>query len=427
MVSNASTTPASVRAKRSISSITAPERLKSALKEKEQKIEQLMKERELERAEIAKAALQTDEAESQLVHIKREYLSYKGASAEEMKNLTEKFRELESNLQSTKIALEDEKKKNEDLQFKIEEDELMRENESGESEKIKNLEEQLKVKEKNSEFENRIKILENELGMERKISANHQSIVEQLNNLTLELEQLRSSKSQLESQLTSMEKSKEDELFEASEQMAQLNSNLENSQRDLKEAQNELAREKTQLENLRENLKSQSDTNVDVVNNLEKENWLKDEKIIELEHKLETYEKSSNSSSQILETKNEEIKAEKAENANLRLNFSKIETELKNAQDQNNELKSQVEQTKSLRDDLEIALKNAKSTITQSEKNFEKKIKEVEELKVQSEKSGTETQKELQKKTEELLKNVTKLTEANDLLESFKEVNYFNF
>ena len=43
------------------------------------------------------------------------------------------------------------------------------------------------------------------------------------------------------------------------------------------------------------------------------------------------------------------------------------------------------------------------------------------------EKSGTETQKELQKKTEELLKNVTKLTEANDLLESFKEVNYFNF
>merc|ERR1712062_114606 len=178
-----------------------------------------------------------------------------------------------------------------------------------------------------------------------------------------------------------------------------------------------------QLENLRENLKSQSDTNVDVVNNLEKENWLKDEKIIELEHKLETYEKSSNSSSQILETKNEEIKAEKAENANLRLNFSKIETELKNAQDQNNELKSQVEQTKSLRDDLETALKNAKSTITQSEKNFEKKIKEVEELKVQSEKSGTETQKELQKKTEELLKNVTKLTEANDLLESFKELN----
>ena len=125
MVSNTST-PASVRAKRSISSITAPERLKSALKEKEQKIEQLMKERELERKEIAKAALQTDEAESQLVHIKREYLSYKGQSAEEMKNLTEKLTEIQSVLESTKVELEDEKKKNEDLQFKIEEIELVK-------------------------------------------------------------------------------------------------------------------------------------------------------------------------------------------------------------------------------------------------------------------------------------------------------------
>ena len=42
--------------------------------------------------------------------------------------------------------MEDEKKKNEDLQFKIEEDELMRESNEGESEKIKALEEQLKAK-----------------------------------------------------------------------------------------------------------------------------------------------------------------------------------------------------------------------------------------------------------------------------------------
>ena len=69
------------------SSITAPERLKSALKEKEQKIEQLMKERQLERAEIAKAALQTDEAESQLIQIKREFVAYKGQSQEELKTM----------------------------------------------------------------------------------------------------------------------------------------------------------------------------------------------------------------------------------------------------------------------------------------------------------------------------------------------------
>ena len=67
----------------------APERLKSALKEKEQKIEQLMKERQLERAEIAKASIQTEEAESQLVNIKREFISHKGQSQEQLKNLQE--------------------------------------------------------------------------------------------------------------------------------------------------------------------------------------------------------------------------------------------------------------------------------------------------------------------------------------------------
>ena len=54
-----------------------------------------MKERQLERAEIAKAALQTDEAESQLVLIKREYLSYKGQSQEELKKAQEALQESE--------------------------------------------------------------------------------------------------------------------------------------------------------------------------------------------------------------------------------------------------------------------------------------------------------------------------------------------
>ena len=67
----------------------APERLKSALKEKEQKIEQLMKERQLERAEIAKASIQTEVAETELVNIKREFMSQKGQSQEQLKNLQE--------------------------------------------------------------------------------------------------------------------------------------------------------------------------------------------------------------------------------------------------------------------------------------------------------------------------------------------------
>ena len=50
------------------------------------------------------------------------------------------------------------------------------------------------------------------------------------------------------------------------------------------------------------------------------------------------------------------------------------------------------------------------------------KTKEIEELRLQSERNGSETEKVLQKKTEELLTSTTKLTEVNGLLESFKEV-----
>ena len=52
-----------------ISSITAPERMRAAVKEKDAKIEQLMKERNLERQEIAKAASQTEQVEENLEQV----------------------------------------------------------------------------------------------------------------------------------------------------------------------------------------------------------------------------------------------------------------------------------------------------------------------------------------------------------------------
>ena len=51
------------------------------LKEKEAKIDQLMRDREMERAQIAKAANQTDEAENKLGQLKEEYQLYKARQA----------------------------------------------------------------------------------------------------------------------------------------------------------------------------------------------------------------------------------------------------------------------------------------------------------------------------------------------------------
>merc|ERR1712013_345337 len=91
--------------------------LKDQLKEKDQHIEQLLKEREMERSEVAKAASQTDEAETKLALLKQEFDAYKqqnkdGTNEEEVSKL--------------KDMLEEEKRKNEDLQFRVEVEENMK-------------------------------------------------------------------------------------------------------------------------------------------------------------------------------------------------------------------------------------------------------------------------------------------------------------
>ena len=96
-------TPATVRSNTSA--------LKDQLKEKEQHIEQLLKERDLERAEVAKAASQTDEAEAKLVQLKQEFDAFKQQQGGESSNVKE--------------LLDEERKKNEDLQFRLEELEIL--------------------------------------------------------------------------------------------------------------------------------------------------------------------------------------------------------------------------------------------------------------------------------------------------------------
>ena len=122
-------------------------------------------------------------------------------------------------MKQIRLELEDEKKKNEDLQFKVEENEIMASGDGDQSsqiseelqEKIKNLESQLQKSKSNlidnqTEFQTKIKILESELEVQKKASSNHQSIVEQLNGITLELETERNEKEETKNQLLSKNK-----------------------------------------------------------------------------------------------------------------------------------------------------------------------------------------------------------------------------
>ena len=122
-------------------------------------------------------------------------------------------------MKQIRLELEDEKKKNEDLQFKVEENEIMASGDGDQSsqiseelqEKIKSLESQLQKSKSNlidnqTEFQTKIKILESELEVQKKASSNHQSIVEQLNGITLELETERNEKEETKNQLLSKNK-----------------------------------------------------------------------------------------------------------------------------------------------------------------------------------------------------------------------------
>ncbi|XP_056314516.1 CAP-Gly domain-containing linker protein 2 isoform X2 [Danio aesculapii] len=114
-------TETSSRYARKISGTTA---LQEALKEKQQHIEQLLAERDLERAEVAKATSHICEVEKELAALKARHLQY----ATETESNLQQVRAMLASTQKDKMELanqlEEEKRKVEDLQFRVEEESI---------------------------------------------------------------------------------------------------------------------------------------------------------------------------------------------------------------------------------------------------------------------------------------------------------------
>ncbi|XP_077152576.1 CAP-Gly domain-containing linker protein 2 isoform X2 [Ranitomeya variabilis] len=114
-------TETSSRYARKISGTTA---LQEALKEKQQHIEQLLAERDLERAEVAKATSHICEVEKELTHLKTQHEKY---IAEAEGNL-QRAGTMVASTQKEKVELlnqlEEERRKVEDLQFRVEEESI---------------------------------------------------------------------------------------------------------------------------------------------------------------------------------------------------------------------------------------------------------------------------------------------------------------
>ncbi|XP_041092512.1 CAP-Gly domain-containing linker protein 2 isoform X3 [Polyodon spathula] len=114
-------TETSSRYARKISGTTA---LQEALKEKQQHIEQLLAERDLERAEVAKATSHICEVEKEMSALKAQHEQY----ASETESNLQQVRTLLASTQKARAELanqlEEEKRKVEDLQFRVEEESI---------------------------------------------------------------------------------------------------------------------------------------------------------------------------------------------------------------------------------------------------------------------------------------------------------------
>ncbi|XP_040908211.1 CAP-Gly domain-containing linker protein 2 isoform X2 [Toxotes jaculatrix] len=114
-------TETSSRYARKISGTTA---LQEALKEKQQHIEQLLAERDLERAEVAKATSHICEVEKELSVLKTQHMQY----VTENESTLQQVKALLASTQKDKLELanqlEEEKRKVEDLQFRVEEESI---------------------------------------------------------------------------------------------------------------------------------------------------------------------------------------------------------------------------------------------------------------------------------------------------------------
>ncbi|XP_049645449.1 CAP-Gly domain-containing linker protein 2 [Suncus etruscus] len=114
-------TETSSRYARKISGTTA---LQEALKEKQQHIEQLLAERDLERAEVAKATSHICEVEKEIALLKAQHEQYVAEAEEKL----QRARVLVDSVRKEKVdlsnQLEEERRKVEDLQFRVEEESI---------------------------------------------------------------------------------------------------------------------------------------------------------------------------------------------------------------------------------------------------------------------------------------------------------------
>ncbi|XP_011051448.1 PREDICTED: restin homolog isoform X4 [Acromyrmex echinatior] len=416
-------------------STTSGTTAREVLKEKQQEIEFLRKERDLERERVTKAANQADQAEQSALSIKQEYDKYREQMLQTVSETELTVTKLINEKSTLAMQLEDEKRKCEDLLFRFEEESVNKDDIQKERSEQRVI---------NTVNESRIKELEDELASERReriVQMERDStklfeVEEELarlrneiscatNSQNSQLQDLKSRNQSLEEIKNSLEKEVQEKsglVSECVERIKELELVVSKTHQDSaihKESENRLEKElgavKQNLqdkETMMENLKQEFERNTNILS----EELRKSKEIIETMKKENASEKDSLLSEyrQTIEQKDQliKIKTEELENKSKKL-LEQQNAALEGLKAEN------VNRIRELSESFEQQLRVKDTKIEEVSQQLGQKVSETERLLAE-----LAAERELcRKKDEELISALQKLEELNTRLKLAEDNN----
>ncbi|XP_033184616.2 cytoplasmic linker protein 190 isoform X1 [Bombus vancouverensis nearcticus] len=409
--------------------------LQETLKEKQQEIEILRKERDLERERITKAANQADQAEQSLISVVKEYEQYREKMQKTVTDAEVAFSKLLEEKNALALQLEEEKRKCEDLLFRFEEESVNKDDIQKErseqcvintvnENKIKDLEKLLlEERERVGQLErDSIKLFETEEELTRlrnevsnattqetqqleDLQSRNKILEESRNNLENEMQEKRILMEQYINQITELQsKLKENQQESAvhKESETSLRTEIERATKDLEEKNTLIEDMKKQFEHSTNTLKEQLQKAAETIENIKKESTSEKELL------KSKYDKIVEEKENLLKAKTEELELQ-----------SKKQLEVQNVALEN--LKTEnMKQISKLSESFNEQLNMKDSKIKEVSTKLDQKISETEKLMVE-----LSTQIDInKKKDEELSVALKKLEELNERLKLMEEKNY---
>nr|XP_034182737.1 restin homolog isoform X2 [Osmia lignaria] len=398
--------------------------LQETLKEKQQEIEILRKERDLERERVTKAANQADQAEQSIISIKQEYEQYREKMQKTVTEAETAFTKLLQEKNALALQLEEEKRKCEDLLFRFEEESVNKDDiqviNTVNENRIKDLEKQLlEERERVAQLErDSIKLFETEEELTRlrneistvtaqdkhqleDLQIRNKSLEEIKNNLEREVQEKTTLVEQCVVQIKELESTLNDNQRESTKSETVLRTELEQSTKSLEEKNTLIENMKKEFENSTNTLKEELQKATEMIETVKKETTSEKESLIS------KYEKMVEEKENLLKIKIQELEMgskKQLEIQNVALEDLKAENEK-----QINKLSESFNE--------QLSMKN--SEIKEVSMELNKKISETEKLMAELAAQVNINNK----KDEELNIALKKLEELNEKLKLMEEKN----